>query len=364
MGKQNTPQILIVDDNVNNIKLAASTLRENNYNISFAQNGYAALEYVQKYHYDLILLDIMMPEMSGFDVCERLKSNETTRDIPIIFLTAKTDAESVSKGFQLGGVDYIMKPFNNSELLARVRNHLLLKRQKDELVELVATKDKFFSIIAHDLKNPFYQMLSLGNLLESSISAHDFQQAKKIGGLISKSAQDGYRLLENLLQWSRTQTGRITFEPVELNLHQAAEAVISIYGEALKHKSITLQNDIDENIRVTTDPNMLSTVFRNLIGNSIKFTPEKGYILLNSFTDNGFVNIEVTDTGTGIEEEDIPRLFRIDASFSQPGTNNEEGTGLGLILCKEFVEQMGGTISVESEYGKGTTFTFTLPSPS
>jgi len=354
-------KILIVDDIAQNIQILQHILKIKDYQISFSMNGKQALEMVKTTTYDLILLDIMMPEMSGFDVCNALKNDDATKDLPIIFISAQNDIDSIVKGFKLGAVDYITKPFNSSELLARVKTHLELKHAREALQELNATKDKFFSIIAHDLRNPFNSIIGFSSLLLSNYDLYDKERVIKFIQRIHNSGESIFKLLENLLQWSRIQTNRMEFTPETINLKQLVDATLSVVTNNAEAKQINLTNLILEDIMIVVDSNMISTVIRNLVSNAIKFTHENGQITISSKLLNDIVEVTISDTGVGMPDDDLKKLFRIDTQFTVPGTANEKGSGLGLILCKEFIEKNNGIIWAESSLGKGSDFKFTLP---
>ena len=186
----------------------------------------------------LVILDVMLPGMNGFDVCEKLKEDERTKDLPVIFLTAKTDIESVTKAFEIGGIDYITKPFNKAELLARVKTHLELQLQKKNLSELNATKDKFFSIIAHDLRSPLNQLIGLSEILQNMIKSDQGEDAIRMVNIINESAKSGRMLLENLLEWSRSQTGSMNFHPETLDLSTLTQEVIDLIGDEGMRRNI------------------------------------------------------------------------------------------------------------------------------
>ncbi|MDG5800763.1 ATP-binding protein [Marinilabiliaceae bacterium ANBcel2] len=233
------------------------------------------------------------------------------------------------------------------------------------LKELNATKDKFFSIIAHDLKGSFNSMLGFSTILNENFDRYNVEKQKQFIEIIYTNIQNTYKLLENLLLWSRSQKGSLDFKPEKTNLFLVTNDTSELLNQSAENKSIELINKINENIFVDADKEMLSTILRNLISNAIKFTPRYGKILINSNlikSDNNqhFVIISVTDTGKGISKEIQDKLFDIGTNISIPGTENEKGTGLGLILCKEFVEKHGGRIWVESELNNGTVFNFTL----
>ncbi len=358
---QNRQRVLIVDDVTKNIQLVANFLKQAGYEINYAVDGKSAINHISKEKFDLILLDIMMPEMDGFEVCHKLKSNEETRDIPVIFLTAKTDIESITKAFKVGGVDYVTKPFNKAELLARVKTHLDLQLQKRNLKELNATKDKFFSIIAHDLKSPLNQLLGLSEILKKEIEMDQEKDISRLVNLMNISAKSGRMLLENLLEWSRSQTGSIKYFPEDLDIVHITNEIIELQENNAIQKNISIQSKIKNGTTVFADRNMIKTILRNLISNGIKFSKRGGNISLQTKKENGFVTYSVIDNGIGIKAGDIKKLFRIDINPNEIGNSEEKGTGLGLILCKEFVEINGGKIWVESNYGKGSAFNFSLP---
>ena len=353
--------ILIVDDVAKNIQVLANYLKQEGYNLNFAQNGPEALKHAQHKPFDLILLDIMMPDMDGFEVCRQLKKKNSTKNIPVIFITAKTDIDSITRSFETGGVDYITKPFNGAELIARVKTHLNLKDKENKLKELNETKDKLFSIIAHDLRNPFFNLMGLSDLLGNNINDYSKDEIVDMANAMSISAKQGYDLLENLLDWSLVQAGRISYTPEKINLLKIAKANAGLFESNLRVKDIGISLHIDKELTVYADENMVTTVLRNLISNAIKFSVRGNNIELEAIRENDRVLISVTDFGTGISQENLEKLFKITSKVSVKGTENESGTGLGLVLCKEFVEQNGGKIWAETEPGKGTTMRFTLP---
>lgn len=361
MSNLKKPLILIVDDTPKNIQVLGKTLHDIGYNVSIATSGSQALDSVKKEKPDLILLDIQMPEMDGFEVCKILKMNSDTKGIPIIFLTAVTDSDKIVEGFELGAVDYITKPFNSAELSVRVATHIEIKQSREKLKDLNATKDKFFSIIAHDLKNPFSTLLGFSKLLFENAPNYTTNQIQEYAQIMNNTAKQSYTLLENLMHWAKTQSGNITVIPESSSMDNLLSITIPLVsGSALK-KNITIESNVDKDNLVYIDNSLTTTILRNLLTNAIKFTHTNGKIIVSTKKKNEFLEVSITDTGVGIDPKNIEKLFRIDSKVSSPGTESEEGTGLGLILCKEFVEKQGGTIWVTSELGKGSKFTFTLP---
>ena len=237
-----------------------------------------------------------------------------------------------------------------------------LRQSEAKLLELNAQKDKFFSIIAHDLKSPFSSIMGFSELLVDKINKNDFRGIEKYAQIIGQSSQQAMDLLMNLLEWSRSQTGRMEFKPENFDLHDLINENKSIFDVIASQKKITIHENLPSELSVFADKLMISTVLRNLISNAIKFTKQDGEIRISAEKKSKEIHIYISDNGVGIKEKRLKNLFRIDENESTSGTNNEKGTGLGLILCKEFVEKHGGKIWVESEEGKGSTFYFSLMS--
>ncbi|HMG89147.1 MAG TPA: tetratricopeptide repeat-containing sensor histidine kinase [Chryseolinea sp.] len=241
--------------------------------------------------------------------------------------------------------------------------HDQLNSQNLELQELNATKDKFFSIISHDLKGPLNSLTSFSSLLINHTESLSKEEIKMFASDFDKSLKNLFALLENLLEWSRSQTGNIEFIPESFDLAVMMEENKELLKAQAQNKNITLVNESPEKILIAAHRNSVNTVVRNLISNAIKFTPEGGKITLKTIRQNGAVVASITDTGVGMSENVIDKLFRIDSKHSTKGTANEKGTGLGLILCKEFVEKNGGKIWVSSKEGEGSVFSFSLNPP-
>jgi signal transduction histidine kinase/Tfp pilus assembly protein PilF len=236
-----------------------------------------------------------------------------------------------------------------------------LESNKKQLEEMNATKDKFFSIIAHDLRNPFNALLSLTGIMLEEYDDLSSQELKEMLGLINESADKGYSLLENLLVWSRTQLDGIRLNPNVFSLKKLCDEVIDETILSAKNKEIRIRNLVSEDHHALADRNMIAAVVRNLVSNSVKYTPDEGLIELYSSSDKDKCTLCVKDNGVGIPEEDIDKLFKIESNFTRKGTKNEKGSGLGLILAKEFTEKNSGSISVQSSKGQGSVFCITLP---
>jgi len=564
--------VLIVDDNATNLKVISDYLKNFGFSIMVARSGEIALKRVQYALPDIILLDIMMPGINGFETCEKLKADQHTQDIPVIFMTALADAEDKVKGFEAGAVDYVTKPLQYSEVLARVTTHLKIREMarslqdqnerlqhltdelqktnvalievsdelrdanaalshravqlqasnqvgqqvtsildlgelltevtelirakfdyyfvgvwllyepnerlvlqactggesqlleqehflnlnsdeniithvcqtgvayladdvnKDDLylflVELPqgcsqlalplrigdeiigvldiqserpaafkdddqqvlqtlanqiavairnvrlyemerkinADKDKFFSIMSHDLRGPFTSLLGNAQLMLATADELCADDVRHMSSAILNGAKSALNLLDNLLTWSRMQRGAIDFFPQHLFLKEVAHKTVELLGQMAADKNIDLENTIKADMIAFADKNMVDTIIRNLTSNALKFTPRGGRvtILAQPFNSaNGkstdLIQISVVDTGVGMQPDDMEKLFRLDTNHSTPGTEKEQGTGLGLIICKEMVERNGGQIWMESEAGQGAKVRFTLP---
>jgi signal transduction histidine kinase/Tfp pilus assembly protein PilF len=246
----------------------------------------------------------------------------------------------------------------NKELEATLHR---LKESEVNLKELNATKDKFFSIIGHDLRNPLNALLGFSELISGTTRDYSLEEIRKYNKIINDSARNIHQLIENLLDWSRSQAGNLDFSPKHCNLLPVTNDIQNIFNIQIKKKNITLLNNIPETFNVFADKNLLSTILRNLVSNAIKFTTPGGFITLSAEKSDGMANISVSDTGTGMTRDQLDNMFHLDTNLIKTGTSQEKGTGLGLILCKEFVEVHKGTIRVESEPDKGSIFTFSLP---
>ena len=250
--------------------------------------------------------------------------------------------------------------FVERDISERKKAELTIREQYDQLNELNATKDKLFSIIAHDLRSPFQSLLSSSELLAGGIESLSLKDIKSAGNGLNNSLKNLYGLLENLLNWSMMQRGMLEFNPQNINLYDIVFKLIEITNSSAVKKDISFSNIVDKNNLVFADEDMLRSVIQNLITNAIKFTPEKGSIIISSEEKDGFVEVSIKDSGVGIEEEKSSQMFNFGTFYSTRGTSGEKGTGLGLSLCKEFVEKNGGKIWVVSKLGKGSMFTFTL----
>jgi len=367
MDEQKDDCIMIVDDDVDNLNLFIDYLDKAGFRTMVSTDGASAIELADRAMPDLILLDVMMPGLDGFETCRLLKKNDNIRDIPVIFMTALSETVNKVKGFDAGGVDYITKPCDAEEVLVRIRTHLSIRKlqrqvlEKNlELRELNASKDKFFSILAHDLRTPMSVFLSFSNLLNKIDKMNKKELSEYIKNL-QESASNLFSLLDNLLTWSRLQRNLIEFSPKALKIFTIVNWNIKLLETYIWQKKIIIKNLVDENLFIYGDENMIASIFRNLITNAVKYSNIGGTIEISSEKEDEMVHITVSDTGIGISKENIPNLFRIDSRVKKPGTMDEMGTGLGLVLCSDFTKKNGGLIWIESAEGEGTKAHVTLP---
>ncbi len=359
-------KVLVLDDEKTNIEIIKNAIA-GDYELYYALKPADALKILKRINIDLLLLDILMPEMDGYEFCRIIKNDETLKHIPVIFITGKNDIASVIKGFEEGAIDYITKPFEVAELMARVRTQMELqgtKRQLENtnkaLVRLNATKDRLFSIIGHDLRG---NVGGIDSLLQFLLETKDMDAAemRKYVKEMKAYASFASNLLENLLNWALTQENRLELNRWPLSLSVIVGQCSQTLSLAARAKNITVKDSVDEGITIYADGDMIMTVIRNLVSNAIKFTRPGGAVSISASEADDCVKISVADTGVGIPAEKLKNIFNTGKDNSTGGTAGEKGTGLGLCLCRELVEKHGGEICAESEEGKCSVFVFTLP---
>ena len=362
-------KILIVDDVMSNVLLLKVLLTNEKFAIATASNGRQALEQVEKENPDLVLLDVMMPDMSGFEVAQHLKSNPNTADIPIIFLTALNSTADIVKGFQVGANDFISKPFNKEELIIRVTHQISLVAAKrlilsktEELQRTIAGRDKLYSVIAHDLRSPMGSIKMVLNMLILNLPSEKIgAEMYELLTMANQTTEDVFSLLDNLLKWTKSQIGKLNVVYQDVDLVEVTDGVIEIFSMVASLKKIRIHEMKPEKMMVNADIDMLKTVVRNLLSNAIKFSKENSEVLVKMEEVDGMAVVSVQDYGCGISEEGQKKLFHTDTHFSTFGTNNEEGSGLGLLLCKDFVVKNGGKLWFTSKEGEGSIFSFSIP---
>ncbi len=363
-------KVLIVDDVISNVLLLKVLLNNEKFNIVTASNGTQALEQVRKENPDLVLLDVMMPDISGFEVAQKMKADPEMTDIPIIFLTALNSTADIVKGFQVGGNDFISKPFNKEELIIRVTHQISLiaaKRiivaQTEELQKTITGRDKLYSVIAHDLRSPMGSIKMVLNMLILNLPSEVIgAEMHELLTMANQTTEDVFSLLDNLLKWTKSQIGKLNVVYQNIDLVEVIEGVNEIFSMVAGLKNIRLVMKLpQERVEVRADIDMIKTVIRNLISNAIKFSDEGKEVVVSLVEENDKAVISVKDSGCGIDEENQKKLLHTDTHFSTFGTKNEEGSGLGLLLCKDFVNKNGGELWFTSKKGEGSTFSFSVP---
>ena len=362
-------KILIVDDVMSNVLLLKVLLTNEKFQIATASNGRQALDQVTKEKPDLVLLDVMMPDMSGFEVSQQLKANLETAEIPIIFLTVLNSTADIVKGFQVGGNDFISKPFNKEELIIRVTHQISLiaaKRiivaQTEELRKTIIGRDKLYSVIAHDLRSPMGSIKMVLNMLILNLPSDTIgPEMYELLTMANQTTEGVFSLLDNLLKWTKSQIGKLKVVYQDIDMVEVTEGVIEIFSMVAELKKISIRLETPSKLDVHADIDMIKTVIRNLLSNAIKFSNEETEILVTVQEQEGMAVVSVKDSGCGIDEENQKKLLHTDTHFSTFGTNNEEGSGLGLLLCQDFVIKNGGRLRFTSAKGEGSTFSFSIP---
>ncbi len=361
-------KILIVDDVMSNVLLLKILLTNEKFQVCTANCGNACIEQARKEHPDLILLDVMMPDINGFDTAVIMKKDDELKDIPIIFLTALNTPQDLVKGFQVGASDFLTKPFNKEELVMRVMQQIslvaakrIIEKQNKELKATLNNRDKMYSVIAHDLRSPMASIRMVLNLVVQSTSADTVgPELYTLLDQANRESEEVHDLLDNLLKWTKSQTGRLNVVLQDLDLNDIIPGVVEIFEMIAQTKHITLDlQKTEDPLKVHADNDMLKTVLRNFMSNAIKFSPENSTIQILMANEGEFARVSVKDEGVGIAADRLDTIFH--KGETTYGTGGEEGSGLGLQLCQDFARKNGGDCYVESVEGQGSTFSFTVP---
>lgn len=358
--------ILVVDDTPAYLDALRTMLREHGYRARPVPNGRLALGAVEQQRPDLILMDVEMPELNGFETCERLRADERFRDIPVIFLSSLSSTDDKVKAFSSGGVDYVTKPFQPEEVIARVETHLRLRRmqkqiadQYDALRKLEGMRDSLTHMIVHDLRSPLQGILMSMELLASE----DMRPNVDVGDTSKRglrSAQSLMQIINTLLDVNKLEAGEMRLERADGDLHTAVKGAFESLGTLVTDRTVKVEQP-DGPVPASFDHEILTRVIANLVANALKFTPKPGEVVVRISRSRGGPTIEVIDRGPGIPPEYRERIFE---KFGQvDGAKNRKmpGTGLGLTFCKLALDAHGGAIGVDSEVGKGSTFWISLP---
>jgi two-component system sensor histidine kinase/response regulator len=354
-------RVLVVDDVPRNLQVVGTLLRQSGYEVMPASSGAEALEIVRVQPPDLILLDLMMPEMDGLEVCRQLKAEASFGQIPVIFLTASNEMEHLVRGFEAGAVDYVTKPFNPPELLARVRTHLELKHARQQLREMNDEKNEFMGIAAHDLRSPLNAVKGYVELMLEEPALEEGERAELLGRVHDATVRMA-EMLRNLLDANRIERGemRLNLAPTDLGALAATAVDAQRPRASAKRQELQLQREPGP-VPVLVDPDLMVQVLENLVSNAVKYSPHGRGIVVRVKRDSESVRVEVQDQGPGLSAEDQRKLFGKFARLSAKPTGGEQATGLGLSIVKRMVEAMNGRVWCESEPGHGATFIVEFP---
>lgn len=365
-------KILVVDDIPANVLLLKMMLEQSGFGVLTAQGAEEAFSRLEEEQVDLILMDVLMPGIDGFELAKQLKEHPDYREIPIIFLTALNTSTDVVKGFQLGGDDFMSKPFNKEELLVRIRYQLnmleakrTIKRQTEELEKTIAGRDTLYSVIAHDLRVPMSSMKMILNALTIKAKEEHGNEAELVDMLHSANeiSEHLFVLLDNLLKWTSSQLGRLKAVPQSINLPELVEGIVEVSSIIAATKDIQLNfyPSSMTGMEVFVDIDMIKTSIRNLISNAIKFSYRGKEVDVVVKLKDGKAILEVIDHGCGISQENQAKLMNLSSHYTTFGTENESGSGLGLLLVSEFLKLNNGRVFFTSKEGEGSTFGFALP---
>ena len=376
-----TPIILIVDDNPTNLNVLFEYLEESGFEVSVAQSGKSAFEQFDQINPDLVLLDIMMPGIDGLEICRRLKKNPATADIPVIFMTALTDPVDKIKGFLAGGSDYITKPLQHEEVLARITAHLKLRqaeqqmrhlqkqleethRQNEErareLSELKACKQMFFSYIDSSLQTPLNALLGCARLMIEHSDRYSKEQMKNELLQLQTFAERLQAQHDNLVMWAKLQRGELECAAGLLNVEELIVYNVIFFTPFANQKHIALQSAIQSPVLAYADYDMLNTILRNLLSNALKYTDAGGKINISAVEKGERVELLIADTGIGMTSEQAQALLRNHPRCADT-PHGKPPVGIGFMLCTALVERCGGSLRIESMPAKGTTVVVSLP---
>jgi two-component system, sensor histidine kinase and response regulator len=372
----NAPLVLIVDDAATNLELLSSILGSRGYRVQTCSTGAMALRFVASVKPDIVLLDVMMPDMDGFEVCHALKEDPSLRDVPVVFISALDDVASKVRAFAEGGVDYVTKPFRKEEVLARVKTNVEryrqqieiaaqreeLQRNLEQLRQLESQRDQLVHMIVHDMRSPLMGILGYAELLSGELLEKQLDELAGFAASIGSSGHHLRDMISTLLDISRMESNEMPIAPACCDVRSVVAAAIESLGALVQNSSVSYSPPPHETVAFC-DPEITRRIVQNLAANAIKFTGDAGEVHLEILETPEAVRIAVRDTGPGIPPEFHGRIFeKFGQANASPGAKRHS-TGLGLTFCKLAAEAQGGRIGLESQVGSGSTFWFTLPLP-
>ena len=356
-----TGRILIVDDQSTNIQVVGTALGRLGHDIIPALNGPTALKRLSLSPPDLILLDVLMPDMDGYEVCRRIRENPAWNDVPIIFLSAADDKGFIVRALEAGGVDYITKPFNQAELICRVRTQLSLKAARDRLKILAEDKDELLGIMAHDCKNQLGGLHMTAQLLLETARQNGHEHMTHLAENIEHNSGQLLLFVKEFLSNAMTEHS-LELEKQPFRLQDVVNQVAREYQRKAERKNLPFHVESPpENAMIEADPKAVRQILENLVSNAIKFSQPQAPVTLSVEEKEGRVICTVADKGPGFTEKDQKRMFQRYARLSARPTGGEPSTGLGLSIVKKLVDAMGGTLTCQSKPGQGARFSFSFP---
>ncbi|OGV35391.1 MAG: hypothetical protein A2020_06570 [Lentisphaerae bacterium GWF2_45_14] len=343
-GLKKNPLVMIVDDVPKNIQILGNILRENiQCDFSFAQDGRQALDIISRSAPDLILLDITMPVMDGLEVCRALKKNPETADIPIIFITARVDSEDVIKGFEAGAVDYITKPFNSPELLARVKTQLAIREQNAIILRQNSELRELLHVLCHDLVNPVAAILGLVNMLDDS------GPMRKLKPLMLDAADNALGLIALIRNMRKLEDKNESLDLRYLPLSELVRESLCMLEQGFNKKNIAVSIEMPDALHVCVEAvSFVNSVMNNIFSNAIKFSMKNSTVFVSAVLKGTEALLVIKDSGIGMPDEVLNNIFSVSFSVSRTGTDGETGSGFGMPLVKKFVEAYGGRIEISS----------------
>lgn len=360
--------LLVIVSSQPELDVIKHMLREENFDIIAAYDEEDAIRKSKKTIPEMILLDIEVSARREFSAIQLLKRKSITKSIPILFLTTIANEAMISECLDYNNTDFISKPFRKKELVIRIKHQLSLfeaqrtiRKQDERLRRTIESRDQLYSVIAHDLRSPIGTIKMINATIEEEKEKIKDAKIRRLFEMVNETTEQAFNLLENLLRWSRNQNGKTKVVAVNFDIATSARQVVSLFKAIAKAKNISLNNHIQEETTVYADEDMFKTILRNLISNAIKFTYPGGKIDIEAGSQEQNIVISVKDNGQGIPEEIQRKLLKDHENITSFGTKNEKGSGLGLLLCRDFVKQNKGKLWFTSEEGKGSTFYFSTP---
>jgi two-component system, sensor histidine kinase and response regulator len=352
-------KIIVLDDEPANIFVIEGLLVENGYDVISFEEPLKCIDYLQSNPADVLLLDLMMPGMSGLEVLDVIKSDEKLKDILVLMVTAKTDSGALEDSFEKGAVDYIRKPFEEVELLARVKVAIQLKENEKHLKALIKQRDDFVRIVSHDLRTPLTTIQGFAELIMDDKNISEKQ--KESLQFIIDSASYSSDYFNKLLSWALLESGDLKMTMSVNNLKHLVQMCLKVFTNKLSEKELTIGLNIPEDINVYVDETYFKQVINNLLNNSIKFSHPKGKISLELETTNTENILKISDEGVGIPENVLSTLFTGSISGSTRGTSGEKGTGVGIYICRKILSAHNHKFTCTSKVNSGSTFYISIP---